>query len=137
MYQDNQSAMLLEKNGKASSGRRTRHINIRYFFVTDQIKKGELGVEYCPTEEMLADFFTKPLQGSTFKKLRQRIMNLPADLSLPITTTGPQECVGASGASWADVVKGTGKMDLVPHANDIKHDVANRATSTKGKKKQQ
>jgi hypothetical protein len=35
VYQDNQSAILLEKNGRASSGKRTRHINIRYFFVTD------------------------------------------------------------------------------------------------------
>jgi hypothetical protein len=33
--------MLLEKNGKASSGKRTKHINIRYYFVTDRISKGE------------------------------------------------------------------------------------------------
>jgi hypothetical protein len=32
VYQDNQSAVLLERNGCASSGRRTRHVNIRYFF---------------------------------------------------------------------------------------------------------
>ena len=37
VFQDNQSAMLLEKNGKRSSSKRTRHINIRYFFVTDRI----------------------------------------------------------------------------------------------------
>jgi hypothetical protein len=35
VYQDNQSAILLERNGKASSSKRTKHINIRYFFVTD------------------------------------------------------------------------------------------------------
>jgi hypothetical protein len=35
VYQDNQSAMLLEKNGRALSGRRTQHIDIRYFFVTN------------------------------------------------------------------------------------------------------
>ena len=35
VYQDNQSAILLERNGRASSGRRTRHINIRYFFASD------------------------------------------------------------------------------------------------------
>eukprot|EP00978_Attheya_sp_CCMP212_P048299 scaffold500167_cov161-Attheya_sp.AAC.1 len=39
--QDNLSAMLLENNGRASSSKRTRHINIRYFFVTDRIKAGE------------------------------------------------------------------------------------------------
>jgi hypothetical protein len=76
VYQDNQSAILLEKNGRASSSKRTRHINIRYFFVTDRITNGEVSVEYCPTKEMLADFFTKPLQGSQFKVLRDRIMNV-------------------------------------------------------------
>ena len=35
ILQDNKSSILLERNGKASSGKRTRHINIRYFFITD------------------------------------------------------------------------------------------------------
>jgi hypothetical protein len=81
LYQDNQSAMLLERNGKSSSGRRTRHIEIRYFFVTDRIKNGELRVEYCPTGDMIADFFTKPLQGSLFRKMRAYIMGMEPDLS--------------------------------------------------------
>jgi hypothetical protein len=76
IYQDNQSAMLLEKNGRASSGRRTRHLNIRYFFVTDRIHSKEVEVEYCPTGDMRADFFTKPLQGSLFRKFRTEILNM-------------------------------------------------------------
>jgi hypothetical protein len=76
IYQDNQSAILLEKNGRASSGKRTRHINIRYFFVTDRVATNEVSVQYCPTGEMVADFFTKPLQGSTFQKFRDLIMNV-------------------------------------------------------------
>jgi hypothetical protein len=75
IYQDNQSAMLMEKNGKASSGKRTRHINIRYFFVADRVQSGEVSIEYCPTGEMLGDFFTKPLQGSQFRKFRNAILN--------------------------------------------------------------
>jgi hypothetical protein len=31
VYQDNQAAILLEKNGRASSGKRTKHINTRFF----------------------------------------------------------------------------------------------------------
>ena len=58
---DNKSAILLEKNGKKSSSSRTRALNIRYFFVTDQVEKGNLTIEYCPTDEMLGDFMTKPL----------------------------------------------------------------------------
>ena len=42
IYQDNKSAMLLEENGRASSSKRTRHINIRYFFVADRIANQEI-----------------------------------------------------------------------------------------------
>ena len=63
IYQDNQSAMLLEKNGRASSGKRTRHINIRYFFVHDRIDAGEVSVQYCPTGEMIADFLRSLFKG--------------------------------------------------------------------------
>ena len=55
MYQDNQSAILLENNGKKSSSKRTRHINITYYFITDRIKNDELEIEYCPTDNMFAD----------------------------------------------------------------------------------
>ena len=74
IFQDNQSTMLLERNGKSSSSKRTKHINIRYFFITDRISKGEVRVEWCPTAEMVADFMTKPLQGSTFRRFRDLIM---------------------------------------------------------------
>ena len=77
VYQDNQSAMLLENNGKRSSTKRTRHLKIRYFFVTDKIKSKEMSVEYCPTGDMWADVFTKPLQGASFAKFRKLILNLP------------------------------------------------------------
>ena len=76
IFQDNKSTMLLERNGKASSSKRTKHINVRYFFITDRISKGEVRVEWCPTAEMIADFMTKPLQGSTFKRFRDLIMGV-------------------------------------------------------------
>ncbi|VEU33958.1 unnamed protein product [Pseudo-nitzschia multistriata] len=76
IYQDNESAIKLERNGQRSSTKRTKHINIRYFFVTDRIKKGEVSVEYCPTDDIIADYFTKPLQGSKFKKFRNTIQGI-------------------------------------------------------------
>jgi len=76
LAQDNKSSILLERNGKASSSKRTKHINIRYFFVTDRIAKGELKVEWCPTLEMIGDYMTKPLQGSLFCKFRDLIMGV-------------------------------------------------------------
>jgi hypothetical protein len=75
-YQDNMSSMLLEKNGKASSSKRTKHINIRYFFVTDRINKGELTMEWCPTGDMIGDFMTKPTQGVVFRHFRDQIMGV-------------------------------------------------------------
>ena len=74
VYQDNKSAILLEKNGKCSSGSRTRALDIRYFFVTDQVEKGNISIEYCHTNEMTGDFMTKPLLGQAFRKFRDRIM---------------------------------------------------------------
>ena len=76
LYQDNQSTMLLAKNGRASSGKRSKHINVRYFFVKDQIDSNELVIEYCPTEDMWADFFSKPQQGKLFYRHRDQIMNI-------------------------------------------------------------
>jgi len=75
VFRDNQASMRLERNGRGSSTKRTRHIEIRYFFVTDRIEKNDLSVIYCPTEEMTADYLTKALQGKLFKKFRDEIMN--------------------------------------------------------------
>jgi hypothetical protein len=76
LYQDNTSSILLEKNGRSSSTKRTRHMNIRYFFIKDQVASKRVNIEHCPTGDMLADFFTKPLQGLQFRKLRDEIMNI-------------------------------------------------------------
>jgi len=76
VFQDNQSAILLEQNGKASSGRSTRHINIWNFFVKDRIGSGDMRVTYCPTEDMVTDFFTKPLQGVAFIRFRNFLLNV-------------------------------------------------------------
>ena len=76
MFQDNQSAILLDNNGKKSRSKRTRHINIRYYFITYRIKNDELQIKYFPTDNMVADYFSKPLQGKKFFQFRNNIMNL-------------------------------------------------------------
>jgi hypothetical protein len=76
IHQDNKSAILLEENGRGSSSKRTRHINIRYFFITDKIAAKEVKIQHCPTNDMVSDFFTKPIQGTQFRKLRSEIMNI-------------------------------------------------------------
>ena len=44
------------------------------FVISDQVNQGNLNVKYCPTDEMIGDFMTKPLQGSKFTKFRKIIM---------------------------------------------------------------
>ena len=76
LYQDNQSSIKLETNGKWSSGKRTRAINIRYFFVTDNVEKDHLQIEFKPSEDMVADFLTKPLQGRKFEEFCAKLMGI-------------------------------------------------------------
>jgi hypothetical protein len=66
VHQDNKSTILLAENGHTSSSKRTQHLNIHYFFVMDCVKAKELSIKYCPTEDMMSDCFTKPLQGTLF-----------------------------------------------------------------------
>jgi hypothetical protein len=74
VYQDNKSAILLETNGKKSSGKQTCALNIRYFFITNQVEKGNTQIEHCGTNHMVRDFFTKPLQGKKFKRFWNDIL---------------------------------------------------------------
>jgi hypothetical protein len=74
LYQDNQSTIHFKKNGQKSCGPNSRHIDIRYFFIKDGLGIKNVSVHYCPTEQMLADFFRKPLQGNHFRKFREVIM---------------------------------------------------------------
>ena len=113
IYQDNESSMKLEKYGRQSSSKKTRHLDIRYYFVTNNVKKGAVQIRYCPTGDMTADFFTKPLQGTLFKKFRDQILNLAgrshtspghgalacvSDTTITSSDNGGQECVGACSA---------------------------------------
>lgn len=105
IHQDNMSSILLEKNGKRSSGKQTRHMDIRYFFVTDCVQQGLVNIEYCPTDQMHGDFFTKPLQGSLFRTHRAMILGLDSSIesssgntcheetSEDVMDTNPQERV--------------------------------------------
>lgn len=74
--QDNKSAILMETNGKASSSKCTKHINIWNCFATDRINKKELTAEWCPTADMIGDCMTKPVQGTPFWRFRDEIMGV-------------------------------------------------------------
>ena len=64
----------MEKNGRNSCTGNSRHINVIYFFVKDRHDKGEIELRHCPTEIMLANFFSKLLLGALLLKFREVIM---------------------------------------------------------------
>ena len=61
-------------NGRKSAGKRMRHLDMRYFFVTDQVK-GNVSIQYQPTDNMTGDYKLKPLQGRKFIKHRTTIQS--------------------------------------------------------------
>ena len=94
--QDNQSTIRLERNGHASAGQRSRHINIRYFFITDRLDMDNITLRHCQTEHMLADFLSKPLQGSLFRKFRDVLLGLAhvSSLHVPAALPGEEHVIG-------------------------------------------
>ena len=74
----------MEKNGKASSRNLTKHITIRYFFITDRVAQEDVSFVWCPTGDIIGDFMTKPFQGALFRKFRDQIMGV-----IPAQDPGP------------------------------------------------
>ena len=68
IYEDNQSAIAMTKNPQFHG--RSKHIDIKYHFIREQVNKGNIELTYCPTAEMVADMFTKGLSRELFCKLR-------------------------------------------------------------------
>ena len=95
LHQDNESTIKLARNGRRSSSKQTRHIEVRYYFITDHIDWDRVQVSYCPTGDMFADYFSKPLQGSLFRKFHNLILNISPKDELKVRP-GEQECVGTN-----------------------------------------
>ena len=89
LWQDNEGAEKMCKNGKKSCSSNSRHISIKYFWVVDRVQQGKIDVRHCPTTKMLADFFTKPLQGKLFHKYRRIIMGWDHISTLEIESPKP------------------------------------------------
>lgn len=69
IYDDSQSALAMSKNPQFHG--RAKHIDIKYHYVREQVDKGTVQLQYCPTEEMLADILTKGLNRKPHEKLSQ------------------------------------------------------------------
>jgi hypothetical protein len=73
LLEDNKAAIQLIKHGRPTS-ERTRHIKIRHFFIKQFLETGEIEIKYCPTDLMIADILTKPLQGDRFLRIRDMLL---------------------------------------------------------------
>ena len=87
LAQDNTSAILLHEKGPQSAGKRMKHLNIRYYFTRDCISHGLLRLNYVKSQDLEADFLTKPLQGKAFLKFRDSILGLN-NISKKVLGTG-------------------------------------------------
>lgn len=72
LYGDNQSMIQVCENGIRS--KRTKHVDIKYHYITDTIKQDKIKLEWVSTEDQLADIFTKALDLDQFRSLRDRLM---------------------------------------------------------------
>ena len=57
----------MEENGKESLVKQTRHFDINYLYMTELVGIKEVKIQYCPTDEIIANHITKPLVGGKFK----------------------------------------------------------------------
>jgi hypothetical protein len=115
-----------------------------FFFIKDQVDGKRLQIVYCPTGQMLADFFTKPLQGRLFHLFRAVIMGWAHIYTLKLAPSSmPKEHVGdmsisddaaKSRLTYAQAVKGLKKSvvkkSFLSRTKD-KHFSAMGATTTR------
>ena len=149
LEQDNESAIKLETNGRTSAGPKSRHINIRYFWIKDRTQAAGITIRHCPTLRMLGDFFTKPLQGNLFRTFRDvilgykhvRTLDLASSMSLAEERVGTLRPAGRRIAhpgdsdtdmkvtkakvTWADVVRRT--------SQNVNHAIQNKRNTSKVK----
>ena len=72
VYGDNQSTIAVSKNG--IKGDRTKHVDVKYHFVTETVESGKVKLVWVPSAQQQADIFTKALPKPTFLTLRKQLM---------------------------------------------------------------
>jgi hypothetical protein len=71
IHEDNKAALLVAENHRFSE--RTKHVAVKYFFIRDCVHDNIIVIIYCPTTDMIADIFTKPLGKIIFSRLCHRL----------------------------------------------------------------
>ena len=71
IYCDNTSAINLSKNPIQHS--RTKHIEVKHHLLRDHVLKGDISLNFIPTNAQYTNIFTKPLKNKDFMKIRREL----------------------------------------------------------------
>ncbi|KAJ9543887.1 LOW QUALITY PROTEIN: hypothetical protein OSB04_023594 [Centaurea solstitialis] len=71
LWCDNLGATYLSANPVFHA--RTKHVEVDYHFVREQVTQGKLNVKFISTGDQIADIFTKPLPSRKFEFLRSKL----------------------------------------------------------------
>jgi KUP system potassium uptake protein len=72
IWEDNQSAIAYSHNALVSE--KTKHIGLKWHFLKDHVEQRTIKLRYLPTDQMVADMFTKPLRGPAVTRHRSAIL---------------------------------------------------------------
>ena len=108
LFCDNQGAISLAKNPTHHA--KMKHVDVQLHFIRDHVEKGAMNVEYCPTEDMLADIMTKGLA----RQRHERLSRLMGIRSCEQTTT-PSPVEGNSELGRIGMKSPSGSVELRRH----------------------
>ena len=66
IHEDNQGTIAISRNSVLH--KRTKHIDIKYYFLRAKTQDGTVQLRYCPTNVTVADILTKPLPKGQFDR---------------------------------------------------------------------
>ena len=75
LWCDNLGATYLSTNPVFHA--RTKHVEVDYHFVREQVTQGKLNVNFISIDDQIADVFTKPLSSQRFEFLRSKLQVVP------------------------------------------------------------
>lgn len=82
IFEDNQSC--IKQLGSPTVSRRSKHVETKNHYIREMQTNGEIQAVYCPTEEMIADMLTKPLQAVKLRRFREATGILPLRRSVEV-----------------------------------------------------